>query len=572
MAAMSTKRISVTGSPAVNEESLLATVLARAEAKGDLPIFNASVSKIRQVSSDPDACAMELAQTVMKDANLCTRVLRIANSPMYSRGIGRIGSISRAVVVLGFDAIKNLCLTVKLIDSFQQEHPAIGMPQMVARAYFSAGFVKHLALECAVKDAEEAYLCGLLHGLGEIAVACYVPEKFNELVETQRRSNVTWLQAQQRILGITLEEIGQKLAATWNFSSRMAATMSRYRPAVVGPARNKDDLNHALAALGSGAVGKFYVDRDESTGTLRELLGQLAEATGIRTEKLEQSLTQSFQASCDLARDYGLSAKVLQPTLRASSDDLRDRLSREFAFYAANQGNVEAESSSGLPGTGRATRQPQDSAGIARTAPEPGVVYSSNEASPNGPSATADGTDQSSRGSRIARGDPFVQLEIIQEITAMVTQGTALNTVFIKILEGLKRGVGFQRTVLGLLNTDRRGYQPRIIIGDDTAVFRAALTSMYSEDGDLFCRAMTDGSDFFIEAVDSAVPPALLSAARIRDLGVSSFIGGGIRSGRKPLGFFFADNGIGGPPVAAEQRRGFSQFVAQARLAVQVHS
>lgn len=568
-------------------KDVLAEVLARAEQKGDLPIFNASLAKVRRVSSDPESHAMELAQTVMNDANLSAKLLRIANSPYYSRGLGRVSSVSRAVVMLGFETIRNLCLTLKLIESFESEHPAIGMQQMLARAYLSAGFVKELAMGCGLKDAEEAYLCGLLHSLGEIAVAYFAPAKFNELVNLHRSQQVPWGEAQLKVLGVPLQEVGQQLAATWNFSTKLSSTMVRYHPGRKGAIR-RDEVTHALASMGSEIIGKLYVDYDETGGTLRELMLQLSDVTGLGTERLEHNLKRSFEASCELAKDYGLAHRVLQPMMRQTQDDLQDRLSREFSFYAANRietaprGDDAQPTSAAKGGPGKTVAQPSARASTAAQAPGDAtdiVIVSGGE--PRAPVANGPTQDPSDAALKsmateappnaaAIRGDPLLQLSIIQQITAMVTENAALNSVLVKVLEGLNRGVGFDRVLLALLSPDRSTYQGRITMGQNTDPLRIAISGPFKENADLFCRVMFEGADLLIENATDSAWSSLLPPQRAAALGNTSFVIAGVRSGRKPIGLFYADNGAGGPAVTPEQRRGFSQFIAQARLAIQV--
>lgn len=568
-------------------KDVLAEVLARAEQKGDLPIFNASLAKVRRVSSDPESHAMELAQTVMNDANLSAKLLRIANSPYYSRGLGRVSSVSRAVVMLGFETIRNLCLTLKLIESFESEHPAIGMQQMLARAYLSAGFVKELAMGCGLKDAEEAYLCGLLHSLGEIAVAYFAPAKFNELVTLHRSQHVPWGEAQLKVLGVPLQEVGQQLAATWNFSTKLSSTMVRYHPGRKGAIR-RDEMTHALASMGSEVIGKLYVDYDETGGTLRELMLQLSDVTGLGTERLEHNLKRSFEASCELAKDYGLAHRVLQPMMRQTEDDLQDRLSREFAFYAANRIETAPRGGDAQPtaatkgGPGKTVAQPSALASTPAQAPGDAtnivIVSGGEQRAPvaNGP--TQDPSDAALKSmateappnAAAIRGDPLLQLSIIQQITAMVTENAALNSVLVKVLEGLNRGVGFDRVLLALLSPDRSTYQGRITMGQNTDPLRIAISGPFKENADLFCRVMFEGADLLIENATDSAWSSLLPPQRAAALGNTSFVIAGVRSGRKPIGLFYADNGAGGPAVTPEQRRGFSQFIAQARLAIQV--
>src|SRR3569832_2456616 len=164
----------------------MARVKASMDRLGDLPIFSTSINKVRRVSSDPQSDAMAVAQEVLKDANLRAPLLRLGNSAYYNRGLGKISVMSRAVILLGFETVKKLTLTLKLIESFQNTHPSIDMTQMLVRAYRAAGLVRDVAAKCGVKDIEESYVCALLHNLGEIIVAYVLPGDFIRILELMK--------------------------------------------------------------------------------------------------------------------------------------------------------------------------------------------------------------------------------------------------------------------------------------------------------------------------------------------------------------------------------------------------
>lgn len=563
----------------------MSLVLARAEKRGDLPIFNASVGQVRRLSNDPEAHSMELAQTILKDANLSAKILRIANSPVYSRGLGKISSVSRAVVLLGFDTISNLCVTLKLIESFEHEHPAIGMNQLVARSYIAAGFARDLSIQCGSKEAEEVYICGLLHGLGEIAVAYFLPTRFNATIAAHRERGFSWVQAQQEVLGTQFSEVGQHLADTWNFSPRISNTMLPFSPTHKGPVRSREELCHALAAVGSDVVGKLFVDHGGAAGSMRELMQSLSALTGVRLERVESSLTQSFQASCELAKEYGLGGKILLPAMSDTGDDLRDRLAREFAFHASSQVGKKVEvatmdsavastQSAATPGVvigvGGERRTAAGAPAALGVGEQLSVAASAAPGGANAPAVSSSGTTTTPPAATTStRGDPLVQLSIIQEITTMVTDGESLNKLLVKIIEGLQRGVGLERILLSLVTPDRARYAGRIAMGKDTDNLRLAVSGNMT-DANIFTKVLTDGGDVLVNDVNDGSWKSLISPDVIKKIGATSFILGGVRSGTKPIGFFYADNGVSKEPVTLDQRRGFAQFVAQARLAVQI--
>ena len=579
-----------------SDGGILSILIARAEEKGDLPVFNASVSRVRKISSDPNSHAMALAQTIMKDVNLSTKVLRIANSSFYNRGQGKIGSLSRGVVLLGFDTIKSLCLTLKMIESFQDNHPQIGMKQMVARSYLTAGFVREVAISAGgPKEAEETYLCGLFRELGEICVAYFLPHKFIELLE-QQKAGVPWALAQDRVLGMSLVRIGQQLASYWNFSSKTVSAMREYDPATAGPVRNKDQLRHAIVSLCGQIVNGLYVDRGNRTD-MAALFSYLSEATGVQVNRLEQTLSESFQVACDLAKDYGLSTSVLDPLMAESGDPLRDKYAHEFSFLATRPATTselaaapnEAPSVPSSRDAGRNLNSKVSGAGAGST---PAAAVPAHEtASPVTPTSNVNSPtltppeqtlpsaavvpisreQPSATAKPIVRGDPNIQLAIIQEITGMVTEQVSLNMLFVKILEGLHRGVGFDRAMLCLISPDRGQYAGRIALGKESESLKAAVSGPVNEKKDLFSRVLLEGSDLFIEDTREHGIAEYLTAAFREHCPASQVIVAGIRTTtRRPLGFFYVDNATSGEPITADLKRGFMQFIAQARLAVQV--
>lgn len=534
----------------MESSDLIRSILERANSSGDLPILNASIAQVRQVSADPDAHAMKLAETILRDANLTTRVLRIANSPSYNRGTGRIATVSRAVVLLGFETIRNLCLTVKLIEAFQVEHPAIGMHQMLARAYLTAGFVRDLAIRCGIRDAEETYLCGLLHNLGEIAVAYFAPQQFNVMTALQKKNEMTWTEAQRLVLGTGIEDVGQQIATSWKFAPKLVATMAPYQTANARLVRNRDELSHALTALGGDVIGKLYVEHHTTDKTLRETFRSLSEIAGTTPEQIEQDLTNSFQASCGLAAEYGLPSRILQPILRPSEDDLLSRLAREFGFYATKSHNVSDP-----------VAQPQ--ADITATL----GAEQSTIAIPAKNDLAQENTAVDVAHQRGA--DPVVQLAILQEVTAMVVTNAPLNTILMKVLEGIYRGVGLERAVLALPSPDGTSYQARVTLGKDAAALRSSIAGSCANNSDPFVRVMAEASDLVVNTSNKQNSSAV-AIDRADAMSVNAFMASGLRSHGKAVGFFYGDNGNSQRPITEEQQKSFQHFVSQARLAIQL--
>lgn len=516
----------------MRKEETLDLIKKKIETLGDLPVFTASVNHIRKMSSDPDSDIMSLSQAVLKDANLSVKLLRLANSTYYNRGFGKIGVVSRAIILLGFDTVKNLSLTMKFIEGFQAEHPLVDMDKLLVRAYVTAGFVRELAMKLGVKDAEETYTCALLHQLGEVAVAYFLPDQYIEILELNKNEDSIPSENEAKILGATMANIGVELAESWDFSSKITSTMVASVPKITRQITKELELNKVLAHVSSSIVGSLYYGAPNQEGDFTSLMYDLSKATGLSTKLLETSLTKSFNQSCDLAKTYGLSLKKLMPVLQDSGDEQRDKFARMFSFNISSQ--------------------------------EPNEFLPEEVAPLNHSKQRRDNSNKEE-----GEIDVTLQLQYIQDITSLITQSAKLNSVLVKVLEGIHSALGFKRVALCLLTPNRTQYIARIIIGDDQDSLKEFFTRPIKQDQDIFSKVILDGIDVAVTDINDPNWASLIPKEFHEIIGAQSFQLASLRSGMRPLGFIYGDIKGSKHPISTDQQVGYSQFIAQARLALQ---
>lgn len=545
----------------MTREETLKEISARMDRLGDLPVFSSTVNHICHVATDPDADAMELAQQVMKDTNLSTKLLRLANSSYYNRSLGRINVISRAVVLLGFNTIKNMSLTLKVIESFQYEHPGIDMDRMLVRSFIAANFVRGMALKCGVKDAEETYIITLLHNLGEITAAYFLPDKFVEVTELNKEGEHPARENEREVLGITFAGLGQALASAWEFPKKVIETMDNAIPRINGPIANPATLNHTLAVLSNDIVGKMFIEHQTDERDMKSLMNDFSLATGVKLQDVENQLTASYRMACDLAHEYGLTRRKLMPVMKDDGDETRGKLARQFAYYASSQ-----------PGVTNA------SVPAGTMAAAPATAGTANDMTPTGNNTTATAAATVvMNGAAAATPDMLQlandraqkQLEYIQEITSLIMSGAKLNLVLVKALEGIRIGVGFSRVLLCLMSGDRKSYSGRLAVGTDGERLKDFFSRPVNVDKDIFSRILMEGQEVLVHDINDKRWATLIPRNFDKEVGSKCFAVAALKVGPKPVGFIYADKADSNDPITAEDHRSFVQFVAQARLALQ---
>lgn len=139
-------------------------------AKLDLPSLNSVVKAICELSDDDDSSADEFTQIVLRDADLTSQVLKVANSVHYNRSFSPIKTVSRAIVQIGYLDLKNIALATTLIDGFLDGKPRDRLINNLARSFHAAVQARAIAQQLNSDDHEEVFIAALLLRLGDLAL------------------------------------------------------------------------------------------------------------------------------------------------------------------------------------------------------------------------------------------------------------------------------------------------------------------------------------------------------------------------------------------------------------------
>lgn len=173
--------------------------------------------KILRLADDPDSTIDDLNQVIKCDPALCTRILKVVNSSFY--GLPRqIGSIDRAVLLLGLNAVKNIAIAVSLDRVFRTEQIAAGFDvrDLWTHSIAVATGARGLAEKAEMAVPDEAFLAGLVHDIGMIAETQACRPKFVELIDRFSDDHgLTFREAEEQILGATHESFGAALCRSW---------------------------------------------------------------------------------------------------------------------------------------------------------------------------------------------------------------------------------------------------------------------------------------------------------------------------------------------------------------------
>ncbi len=176
----------------------------------------ALVKEILDVHENPEATAKSMAEVIKKDQSLTSRVLRIVNSAYY--GFHRkIGNTRDAVVLLGFEEIKNITLAACLMDTFPLEGVGRFQPkEFWLHSIASAYVARALASRVKSLTPENAFVMGLLHDIGKAVLFQHFPDTYSKVLEAADEKGTPLNEIEQQMMKIDHAEVGGIVAESWD--------------------------------------------------------------------------------------------------------------------------------------------------------------------------------------------------------------------------------------------------------------------------------------------------------------------------------------------------------------------
>jgi len=194
----------------------------------NLQTLPAVTARITEMLQNPGTTAEELGMAIRTDQVLTSRVLRLVNSAFYGFP-GKIGSISHAVVLLGFSTVKNIVLTASVLDLFKTS----------GSGKFNAGAVWKHSLACGVtaqciaravnyEFQEECFVAGLLHDIGKVVLFQTAPDEFARVLECAEKTKTLFYESECKLLGVNHQEIGSVLIEQWRLPKNIQSAVSSH--------------------------------------------------------------------------------------------------------------------------------------------------------------------------------------------------------------------------------------------------------------------------------------------------------------------------------------------------------
>ncbi len=453
-----------------NKNGTLEFLIRRMRSKSDFPALSNIISEINKIVSSESESSSKLARTILQDFALTNKLLKLVNTASYGQFGGTISTISKAVVILGFETVRNIAMTLILLEFLQNKSQAGQLKDEVIQAVFSGIIAAQLSVGRNIRDAEEVMVCSMFHHLGRMLATYYFFDESQEifrLIELGESEE----NAAIKVLGISFAELGLGVAHSWNFPPRLMAGMRKLSDQKVRPPNS---------------------DLDSLTMTVN-LAHELCEIAASTTPE------NKHQALKKLAKRYENAAKVSERELSSSLDMGLNELSLRAGILGIGIGNSQllarvrtwaGKTPEQAEDAKSAGRIPQVVEEIAREFGDIAILEQAVEREDDGVKSGSNPTN------------PDVILSAgIQDVTTSLVGDFNINDVLQMVLETIYRGMGFNHAIILIKDIKQDAMVAKFGFGEGVAAviprFRFPLSSV----PDVFHLSIEKGLDIAIEDI-----------------------------------------------------------------------
>lgn len=308
------------------------------------------------VESD-DASIKDIADVVVKDPTLTTKVLNMANSSFYKRE-GEISTVKKAVLVLGANALKSLVLSASLLTLYSLNKNSDNKdddPKLFWKHSLETGIgAQLLAREINYPDPEEGLVSGLLHDIGIMFLQMAFPDEYKK-VRQLIKSGKDIISAENEVFGSDHTEIGALMAKKWNIPQKFIYTIE-YHHLLEGQSSLDSIDSLALLTALSNNLARNDIEYGHNNLEYKIInINKLSNILGISREKLDKLrshiIDQFLVSASNFDMDIGDPMELLSQAnaelckIYLTVENLfreRQELSRKLLIEERHSGAVES--------------------------------------------------------------------------------------------------------------------------------------------------------------------------------------------------------------------------------------
>jgi HD-like signal output (HDOD) protein len=221
-----------------------------------MPSLPTTVTKVLEVCNQPNPAPNDLNKVISLDPVLTGQVLKLINSAYYSMP-NKITSLTRAIIMLGLNTVKNLALSTAVLGTMKNSVSVQGLAMEDFWFHSISVGVTSKAIAGMIKippsAQEEFFLGGLLHDLGKIPLGSCYPQEYEQALQLADLEQGPLFRSEQMVMGLNHAQVGKLIAQKWKLNHNIIQLLgSHHTP--------EEDKSSAKLLIQIVALADIYIN------------------------------------------------------------------------------------------------------------------------------------------------------------------------------------------------------------------------------------------------------------------------------------------------------------------------
>lgn len=218
----------------------LQSILAKTGGRADFPAAAEIIQQLHAAVKRDNCAALDVVRLILKDPGLSSKILRVVNSAYYRQQTESISTVTKAVIILGFETIRDIATGLLLLEELiKRGHTSEFIREGLRRSLYCGLLAQALSAKVGYPTPEEAYLLGLFADWGMLWIAAHFPKDFEKALAIQRHRGGTVDAAVEEVLGVPPGALAAGILDKWHFPPTFAEFFreprARERPETTSP-------------------------------------------------------------------------------------------------------------------------------------------------------------------------------------------------------------------------------------------------------------------------------------------------------------------------------------------------
>jgi putative nucleotidyltransferase with HDIG domain len=235
-------------------------VLKKLDRIKEIPTLPTIVFELNKYLQDPDTSIKTVCDTIEKDQAIALKILKLVNSAFYGFK-SKISDLRNAIVLLGYNAVRNAIVSLSVISSFSKRVTLIDfdISQFWKHSLAVAVTSKNIAQLSKKESPDNCFVGGLLHDIGKVILAQYFHDLFEKVWKTLQDEHISFYEAEQKMLSIDHPRIGAHLASKWQLPGGLVEAI-RWHHEFQPESKNANFVQNVY--LANFIVNSYDVDKE----------------------------------------------------------------------------------------------------------------------------------------------------------------------------------------------------------------------------------------------------------------------------------------------------------------------